>query len=98
MSLRKKEIKMKTERELLDNFKKYHNANYHDGDNTFDSRTYRMTEAEGFESAFVQDCFEHYEAAWEEQQDKLDQILSILDKLQYSSGERIYKEVEEFLK
>lgn len=71
---------MKTERELLDNFKKYHNANYHDGDNTFDSRTYRMTEAGEFESAFVQDYFEHYEAAWEEQQKVIDTLLEQLTK------------------
>ena len=70
---------MKTERELLDNFKKYHNANYHDGDNTFDSRTYRMTEAGEFESAFVQDCFEHYEAAWEEQQKGIDNVLKTIE-------------------
>ena len=70
---------MKTERELLDNFKKYHNANYHDGDNTFDSRTYRMTEVGEFESAFVQDCFEHYEAAWEEQQKGIDNVLKTIE-------------------
>ena len=90
--------------DLLESFKQYHNANWHDGDNTFDERTYAKSNGDAtsddvfFDDPFVQYCFEHYEAAWLEQQDKLDQILSILDKLQYSSGERIYKEVKEFLK
>ena len=86
------------EESILESFKQYHNANWHDGDKTFDERTYAKSNGEDFDDPFVQDCFEHYEAAWLEQQDKLDQILSILDKLQYSSGERIYKEVKEFLK
>ena len=86
------------EENILESFKQYHNANWHDGDNTFDERTYAKSNGDDFDDPFVQYCFEHYEAAWLEQQDKLDQILSILDKLQYSSGERIYKEVKEFLK
>ena len=55
------------EETILESFKQYHNANWHDGDNTFDERTYAMSNGEEFDDLFVQDCFEHYEATWEEQ-------------------------------
>lgn len=35
---------------------------------------------------------------FEEQQSKLESVLSLVNTLQYSSGERIYNEVKEFLK
>lgn len=37
-------------------------------------------------------------AAWNEQQKKIDAVLNLVCKLQYSSGERIYQEVQELLK
>ena len=30
----------------MSEFKEYHNANHHDGDNTFDDQTYKMTNGE----------------------------------------------------
>ena len=36
--------------------------------------------------------------AFQEQQKKIDGILSLVCKLQYSSGDRIFKEVQELLK
>lgn len=35
---------------------------------------------------------------FEDQQSKLESVLSLVNTLQYSSGERIYSEVKEFLK
>ena len=50
--------------DLLESFKQYHNANWHDGDNTFDERTYAKSNGEDFTDPFVQDCFDHYEAGY----------------------------------
>ena len=36
--------------------------------------------------------------AFQEQQKKIDEVLNLVCKLQYSSGERIYSEVKELLK
>ena len=36
--------------------------------------------------------------AWQERQKKIDEVLNLVCKLQYSSGERIYSEVKELLK
>lgn len=50
--------------DLLESFKQYHNANWHDGDNTFDERTYAKSNGDDFDDQFVQYCFEHYEAGY----------------------------------
>lgn len=56
---------------ILESFKQYHNANWHDGDNTFDERTYAKSNGDAasldadFDDPFVQYCFEHYEAGYE---------------------------------
>ena len=52
------------EESILESFKQYHNANWHDGDNTFDERTYAKSNGEDFDDPFVQDCFDHYEAGY----------------------------------
>ena len=52
------------EESILESFKQYHNANWHDGDNTFDERTYAKSNKEDFDDPFVQDCFDHYEAGY----------------------------------
>jgi len=52
------------EENILESFKQYHNANWHDGDNTFDERTYAKSNKEDFDDQFVQDCFDHYEAGY----------------------------------
>ena len=36
--------------------------------------------------------------AWNYQQEKIDSIINLINKHQYSSGDRILKEVKEFLK
>ena len=53
---------------LFEAFKKYHNANYHDGDNTFDDAVYKKSNGEDFDNDFVQDCFDHFEAGWKYQE------------------------------
>ena len=53
-------------------FKEYHNANHHDGDDTFDDQTYKMTNGEDFDDQFVQDCFDHFKAGQQSQQAKID--------------------------
>ena len=81
------------EENILESFKQYHNANWHDGDNTFDERTYAKSNGDAtsddvsFDDQFVQDCFDHYEAgyhsgyekAYKEQQNKIDSVLKYLD-------------------
>lgn len=59
-------------KELFELFKEYHNANYHDGDNTFDFRTYKMTNGEDLDDDFVASCWEHFEFAWNKQQETID--------------------------
>lgn len=54
---------------VFEEFKKYHNANYHDGDSTFDYVNYAMNEGgtedyPDFADNFVQSCWEHFEYAW----------------------------------
>lgn len=93
------------EENILESFKQYHNANWYDGDNTFDECTYAKSNGEDFTDLFVQDCFDHYEAgyhsgyekAYKELKNGFGTILSILDRLKYSSGERCYDEVRAFV-
>ena len=63
---------------LFEAFKKYHNANYHDGDNTFDEVVYKKSNGDDFDNEFVQDCFYHFEAAWEAQQKRIESLESML--------------------
>ena len=58
----------------MSEFKEYHNANHHDGDNTFDDQTYKMTNGEDFDDQFVQDCFDHFKAGQQSQQAKIDEL------------------------
>ena len=55
---------------------------------------------EGNESKFEYPRLAHKSAkqAWNYQQDKIDSIVNLIDKYQYSSGERILKEVKDLLK
>lgn len=55
---------------------------------------------EGNESKFEYPRLAHKSAkqAWNYQQDKIDSIINFINKYQYSSGERILKEVKELLK
>ena len=79
------------EENILESFKQYHNANWHDGDNTFDERTYAKSNGDAtsseadFDDPFVQYCFEHYEAgyekAYQEQQKKVDNILNKIEEV-----------------
>ena len=63
---------------VFEAFKKYHNANYHDGDNTFDDEVYKKSNGEDFDNPFVQECFDHFEAAWEAQQKRIESLESML--------------------
>ena len=63
---------------LFEAFKKYHNANYYDGDNTFDDAVYKKSNGDDFDNQFVQECFDHFEAAWEAQQKRIDELESML--------------------
>ena len=55
---------------------------------------------EGNESKFEYPRLAHKSAkqAWNYQQDKIDSIVNLIDKYQYSSGELILKEVKDLLK
>ena len=59
---------------LFEAFKRYHNANYHDGDDTFDNEVYKKSNGDDFDDPFVQECFDHFEAAWEYQQKIIDDL------------------------
>ena len=63
---------------LFEDFKKYHNANYYDGDNTFVDEVYKKSNGEDFDNEFVQECFDHFEAAWEAQQKQIESLESML--------------------
>lgn len=63
-------------------FKEYHNANYHDGCNHFDYKTYKMSNGEDLDDDFVASCWEHFEFAcqhaWSEQQKAIDEQFEML--------------------
>ena len=40
---------------LFETFKRYHNANHHDGDNTFDDEVYKKSNGDDFDNPFVQE-------------------------------------------
>ena len=65
-------------KELFELFKEYHNANYHDGDNTFDFRTYKTSNGEDLDDDFVASCWEHFEYAWNKQQETIDEQFEML--------------------
>ncbi len=59
----------------------------------------KQTYASEFSALHVVACYVN--GAWyafQEQQKKIDDVLNLVCKLQYSSGERIYSEVKELLK
>ena len=70
--------------ELLEAFKKYHNANHHDGENHFDDEIYKMSNGGDFDSEYVQECFDHFEAAWQEQQKRIDAVLKHIEREEWS--------------
>lgn len=78
---------------LFEAFKKYHNANHHDGENHFDDEIYKKSNGEDFDNPFVQECFDHFEAAWKEQQTRIDAI----KQLGYQSRGDIHYLVDEFI-
>ena len=63
----------------MSEFKEYHNANHHDGDDTFDDQTYKMTNGEDFDDQFVQDCFDHFKVGQQSQQAKIDDLQGRID-------------------
>lgn len=80
---------------LFEAFKKYHSANYHDGDNTFDDAVYNKSNGENFDNEFVQDCFDHFEAGWNAQntsRQKLSKIAVVM--FGYYKGSNHLNEVE----
>ena len=80
---------------LFEAFKKYHNANYHDGDDTFDDEVYKKSNGEDFDDPFVQECFDHFEAGWNAQntsRQKLSKIAVVV--FGYCIGSNHLTEVE----
>ena len=73
---------------VFEAFKKYHNANYYDGDNTFDDAVYKKSNGEDFDNEFVQDCFDHFEAAWQKQQKRIDKLESVVTDLRKNLKDR----------
>ena len=68
---------------LFEAFKKYHNANYHDGDDTFDDEVYKKSNGDDFDDPFVQECFDHFEAGWDAQQKLIIEALSLISEYEY---------------
>lgn len=58
-------------KEHLEIFKDFHNANFHDGDSHFDSEVYKKSNGDDFDDSFVQDCYDHFMFAWQHQQSKI---------------------------
>lgn len=83
---------------LFEAFKRYHNANYHDGDNTFDDEVYKKSNGEDFDNPFVQDCFDHFESAWKEQQKKIDKALDFTDNVHDENWQEVISCIKEILK
>lgn len=63
----------------FDDFKRYHNANYHDGDSHFDERIYSKSNGDDFDCSFVQDCFDHFEAGAASRQVEIDALQKRID-------------------
>lgn len=63
----------------FDEFKKYHNANYHDGDSHFDERIYKKSNGDDFDCSFVQDCYDHFEAGAASRQAEVDKLKQALN-------------------
>ncbi len=64
----------------FEKFKEYHNANYHDGDSTFDERNYRKSNGDDFDNCFVQDCYDHFEAGAQSRQAEIDELNKVIDE------------------
>ena len=65
----------------FEDFKKYHNENYHDGDSHFDERTYQKSNGGDFDCDFVQTCFDHFEAGAASRQGEVDELQKRIDRL-----------------
>ena len=61
----------------FEEFKKYHNANHHDGDSHFDERIYKKSNGDDFDYDFVQTCFDHFEAGAASRQAEIDDLLEL---------------------
>ena len=87
---------MKTEREFFEKLPEIRKIMNENG-------IYFMNHSGWYEARDFKDFeYEQYiNGAWyafQEQQKKIDEVLNLVCKLQYSSGERIYSEVKELLK
>ena len=63
-------------------------------DSYFDKSTNEYVSHYSFKTGYLNGAL----YAFQEQQKKIDEVLNLVCKLQYSSGERIYSEVKELLK
>ena len=63
----------------FEGFKKYHNANYHDGDSHFDERIYKKSNGDDFDCDFVQTCSDHFEAGAQSRQAEIDELQKRID-------------------
>ena len=66
----------------MSEFKEYHNANHHDGDDTFDDQKYKMTNGDDFDCSFVQDCYDHFEAGQQSRQAEIDDLKAQLTNME----------------
>ena len=65
----------------FEDFKKYHNANYHDGDSHFDEVIYKKSNGDDFDCDFVQTCFDHFEAGAASRQGEVGELQKRIDRL-----------------
>lgn len=82
----------------FEKFKEYHNANYHDGDSTFDERNYKKSNGDDFDNWFVQDCYDHFEAGAQSRQAEIDELqrkLNLCEALRNNQFELLIKITEQ---
>lgn len=82
----------------FEKFKEYHNANYHDGDSTFDKRTYKKSNGDDFDNCFVQDCYDHFEAGAQSRQAEIDGLqrkLNLCEALRNNQFEHLIEITEQ---
>ena len=84
---------MNIQRKCFEDFKKYHNANYHDGDSHFDERTYKQSNGDDFDCSFVHDCYDHFEAGAASRQAEIDELQKRIDEAMKYVSESPLKDV-----
>lgn len=90
---------MKTQNEMRSEFEKLEEiANLIQGGNAFYCDKGDWYLCQNIDHSAIEMALDMAWYAFKEQQKKIDDVLNLVCKLQYSSGERIYSEVKELLK